>query len=199
MPDLDRRERLIDTAIQLFSESGFHATGIDHILAESGVAKKTLYRYFRSKDELILAALKKFDGLFRNRFMARVEAKAETSYDRLLAVFDVAGAWFEENNFLGCIFINAVGEYSRNDTPIRAVTSEFKIMMYRYIRGLCADAGAREADALAEQLALLLEGAIVTAQVSRRSRAAQVAKTIAEALIADALPPRDGHAALEPA
>ena len=71
--------------------------------------------------------------------------------------------------------------------------------MYRYIRGLCADAGAREADALAEQLALLLEGAIVTAQVSRRSRAAQVAKTIAEALIADALPPRDGHAALEPA
>ena len=188
MPNFNRRERLIDTAIQLFSESGFHATGIDRILAESGVAKKTLYRHFHSKDELILAALKKFDGLFRNRFMARVDAKAESSYDRLLAVFDVAGAWFEENKFLGCIFINAAGEYSRNDSPIRAVCSEFKVMIYRYIRRLCADAGARDADVLAEQLALLLEGAIVTAQISQHSRAAQVAKTVAKTLIADALP-----------
>ena len=59
MPASSRREHLIDTAIELFAKHGFHATGIDMILARAGVSKKTLYRHFRSKEELILAALRK--------------------------------------------------------------------------------------------------------------------------------------------
>ena len=186
MAGFDRREQLIDTAIALFTEHGFHATGINRILADSGVAKKTLYRHFRSKEELILAALRKYDGLFRNRFMAQVESMAATPHERLLAVFDAAGEWFADNKFFGCMFINAVGEYSQDDTPIRMACREFKTMMSRYIRGLCADAGAQNPDALAEKLALLLEGAIVTAQVSQRRGTAQVARTVAKTLIADA-------------
>lgn len=183
-----RREHLIDTAIELFAEHGYHATGIDRILAESGVSKKTLYRHFRSKDELILAALKKYDGLFRNGFMRQVEARAEDPYSRLLAVYDVAADWFEQNNFYGCMYINAVGEFSEADTPIRQVCREFKSLMRRYIEDLCRAAGAEDPPELAEELALLLEGAIVTAQVSeQRTRAARVAKTAATALIAQAM------------
>ena len=183
-----RREHLIDTAIALFGERGFHATGIDTILEKSGVSKKTLYRHFRSKDELILAALKKYDGLFRNSFMRQVEEKAETPRDRLLAVFDVHAARFERNNFYGCLFINAVGEYSDPDTPIRLACKEFKALMRRYIEDLCAALPAPDPAALADELALLLEGSIVTAQVSQTGRrAAQIARTAAAALIGQAM------------
>ncbi len=187
MSQSQRREDLIDTAIQLFLAHGFHATGIDTILAESGVSKKTLYRHFRSKEELILAALKKYDGLFRNGFMRQVEERAETPRERLLAVFDVAAEWFEQNNFYGCLFINAIGEYAEPEAPIRQVCKDFKALMRRYIEELCAELPAPDPAALADELALLLEGAIVTAQVSQqRGRAAEVAKTAAAALIAQA-------------
>lgn len=184
MTSSDRREHLIDTAIRLFAAHGFHATGIDTILKESGVSKKTLYRHFRSKEELILGALRKYDGQFRNGFMREVEAVADTPYDRLLAVFDVAQDWFQQNSFYGCMFINAVGEYSAPDTPIRQACKDFKTMMRGYIVGLCRDLKVRDPEELADEIAMLLEGAIVTAQVSQsRAHAAQVAKAAAKTLI----------------
>jgi len=184
MVQSQRREHLIDTAIDLFAEHGYHATGIDTILAKSGVSKKTLYRHFRSKEELILAALKKYDGLFRNGFMRQVEQAADTPRGRILAVFDVAADWFEENNFYGCMYINAISEYSAADTAIRQVCKEFKSLMRRFITDLCQEMPAPDPENLAEELALLLEGAIVTAQVSESGRrAALVAKTAATALI----------------
>ncbi len=183
-----RREHLIDTAVELFSENGFHATGIDTILATAGVSKKTLYHHFRSKDELILAALKKHDGVFRNDFMRQVEASAATPLARLEAVFDVARDWFQGNRFYGCMFINAVGEHSTPDTPIRQVCREFKALMRSYIKKLCQDAGLADPETLSCQLALLLEGAIVTAQVSGGPDAAGIAKETAKVLIERAKP-----------
>tara|TARA_R110000868_G_scaffold57261_4_gene176992 strand:- start:48 stop:665 length:618 start_codon:yes stop_codon:yes gene_type:complete len=188
MSDSQRREQLIDTAIDLFAKHGFHATGIDRILAVSGVSKKTLYRHFRSKDELILAALRKYDGLFRNNFMREVESRGTTPKERLLAVFDAARAWFEDNSFYGCVFINAVGEFSDPDTPIRHICKEFKSLIRGYIEQQCRALGVADAGALAEELSILLEGATVTAQVSQnRGRAAEVAKTAATVLIEKAM------------
>ncbi|MDH3702639.1 MAG: TetR/AcrR family transcriptional regulator [Alphaproteobacteria bacterium] len=184
MATSERREHLIDTAIQLFAEHGFHATGIDTILKSSGVSKKTLYRHFRSKEELILAALRKYDGLFRNSFMRQVEELADTPRGRLLAVFDVAEIWFGQSRFFGCMFINAIGEYSDIDTPIRQACMEFKALMRGYFRELCMQAEIPGGALLSEELALLFEGATVTAQVSRdRGHAARIAKIAAEALI----------------
>jgi AcrR family transcriptional regulator len=188
MSESQRREHLIDTAIKLFAKHGFHATGIDTILAAAGVSKKTLYRHFRSKDDLILAALRKYDGIFRNNFMHEVEARAVAPKDRLLAVFDVARAWFEDNSFYGCIFINAVGEYSDPDTPIRHACKEFKFMIRSYIEQQCRGLGIADPTRLADELAMLLEGATVTAQVSQnRARAAEVARTAAQVLIEKAM------------
>ena len=183
-----KREKLIETAVELFSERGFHATGIDTILARSGVAKKTLYSHFRTKDELILAALRQHDGQFRNHFMKNVESMADTPEERLLAIFDVAEAWFSQNNFYGCMFINAIGEYSEKGTAIREVCKEYKRLMRNYMVNLAEQAGIKDADNLASDLALLLEGSIVTAQVSEQSeRAANTAKRIAKTLIEDAI------------
>lgn len=183
-----KREKLIQTALELFAKNGFHATGIDSILANAGVAKKTLYTHFRTKEELILAALRQHDGEFRNFFMKNVEALADTPEERLLAVFDVAEAWFSQNNFYGCMFINAIGEYSEEGTAIREVCKEFKRLMHSYMKSLAEQAGIKEADELASELALLLEGSIVTAQVSeQRGKAAKTAKRVAKSLIAEAL------------
>lgn len=187
-----RREHLIDTAIGLFREHGYHATGIDRILSEAGVSKKTLYTHFRSKEELIMAALRKYDGLFRNDFMRQVDQQGNTPREKLLAVFDVAGSWFSQNNFFGCMFINAIGEYAQEDSPVREISKQFKRSIRDYIRGLCAQAGAESPDLLADQLALVLEGATVTAQVSQKIGAARTAKTIARQLIAQGLAAVEG-------
>ena len=85
---VSRRDHLVDTALEMFCRDGFHATGIDKILAHAGVAKMTLYNHFRSKDELILAALRRRDEKFRNWFMRAVERLGKTPRNRLLAIFD---------------------------------------------------------------------------------------------------------------
>jgi len=102
-------------------------------------------------------------------------------------VFDVAEHWFGQNNFYGCMFINSIGEYSETDTPIRQVCKEYKRLMKGYIRELCEHAGIVGAAKLTEEVALLLEGAIVTAQVSENPKAAQIAKRAAKVLIDKAI------------
>jgi AcrR family transcriptional regulator len=186
MPTPSKREVIVTTALRLFSEQGFHATGIDQVVSESGVSKKTLYSHFRSKDELILAVLAYYDGAFRNDFMKRVEAAAKRPRARLLAVYDVAGRWFEDEKFFGCLFVNAVGEHSKPESPLRHVCQGFKKQMRDYIRELVEDAGLDRPAEISAEFALLLEGAIVTAQVSDTVEAAKTAKRIAKKLLAGA-------------
>ncbi len=182
-----RRDHLMTVARDLFMEHGFHGTGIDKILGVAGVSKKTLYTHFRSKDELILAVLKEHDGSFRNHFMRQVEQTSSDPRTRLMAVFDVAEAWFETPSFYGCVFINAVGEYSKADTPIRNACRDFKQQMTDYIVRLAKETGAADPTSLGNQLSLLLEGAIVTAQVSDREIAIDSARSAAAILIDKAL------------
>ena len=106
-----RRDHLVDTAMKLFCKHGFRATGIDTVLAESGVAKKTLYNHFRSKDELIIATLQRRDTDFMNlarEGVARLADKqdGDPRMARVLALFDTLGEWAAGDNFTGCTFIN---------------------------------------------------------------------------------------------
>ena len=120
--------------------------------------------------------------------MRRVESGGKTPRARLLAIFDFAQRWFQDNNFYGCLFINAIGEYSDDETPIRQICKEYKKLVKNYIQHLCEQAGAPNPQLLAEELALLLEGATVTAQVSQNPKTAQIAKRAAKALIEKAIP-----------
>lgn len=181
-----RRQHLIQTAATLFARHGYHATGVDAILATAGVSKKTLYSHFRSKEELILAALRDYDGRFRNDFMRQVERAAGPPGDRLLAVFDVAELWFCGEHFYGCMFINAIAEYSQRQSAIRSACQEFKRLLREYMQELAEQAGAAHPAELADALALLLEGATVTAQLSAQPGAARTARRVAALLIAQA-------------
>lgn len=182
-----KRQHLVDTAIELFSAHGYHGTGIDRIAEEANVSKKTMYHHFRSKEELILAALKQHDGVFRNEFMRAVDSQGGTAYERLLSIFDVAHAWFSNNKFYGCMYINAIGEYSEPNTSIREVCKEYKRLMLSYIEELTKAANIPNAPAVAASIALLLEGSIVTAQVSGAPECATTAREAARVLIDNAL------------
>ncbi len=188
-----KREQLIDAALRLFASEGFHATGIDRILAESGVAKMTLYNHFKSKDELILAALRLRDQQFRNHFMQSVERATTDPIGRLLAIFDVLGEWMGGSEFCGCTFINACAEFGAQGDPIRGAAAEHKRLLVNYVRELAECAGASEPQVLAEELSLLMEGAVVSAQVTGDRDAAQRAKTLAQ-MVLDARLPRAASA-----
>ena len=181
------RERLIETAQRLFYENGYHATGIDRVVAESGVSKMTLYRHFRSKNELIVAVLRRRDEAARNGFMREIRRHGATPQQRLLAVFDLLEAWFRSPQFAGCMFIFASGEFSDRDDPIHRTAAEHKRMYRAHIAELAREAGVADADGLAAQLWLLIEGSIVTAHMSGAPATAQQAKQAAAALIRSAL------------
>ena len=183
MPALSKREQIVSVALELFYQNGFHATGIDRIIKEAGVSKKTLYNHFRSKDELVLAALRKRDELFRNNLMRKVERLSHVPKERLLSMFDAISDWINEKDFVGCMFINASAEYSEADNPSHIVCAEHKRLVREYIRDLAVQAEMDKPEELSQQLNLLIEGAIVDAHVSGNKLAATQAKEIAAMLI----------------
>jgi AcrR family transcriptional regulator len=183
MPALSKREQIVTEAQKLFYQYGFNATGVDRIIAQAGVSKKTLYNHFKSKDELILATLRKRDELFRNNLMRETERLGNTPKERLLALFDFMDAWFHEKNFAGCMFINAAAEFSETDNPCHIISAEHKRLVCNYIRDLAVQADAQNPEELSKQLNLLMEGAIVEAHVSGNKDAASRAKVMAEVFV----------------
>lgn len=183
-----KREHLIETAMALFYTDGFNATGIDRIIAEAGVARMTLYKHFKSKNELILAVLRRRDEEFRVWFENAVEGRARRPRDKLLIMFDVLQEWFDGKAFpgmvfSGCAFINACAEFSDPDNPAHQIAAEHKGHLLKYVSRITRQARAVEPAELARQLMLIMEGAIVTMQVSRDRKAAQRAKQIAARII----------------
>ena len=177
------RDRLIDTAIALFNRYGFHATGVDRIVAVAKVAKKTLYAHFPSKEDLIIAALSRKRAAFSDKFLPSVLASSDQPRDRLLALFELAKSWFNDPDFYGCIFVNAAVEYSEPGHPINACAREFKTLLRGFALEQAQAGGAADPESLADQIALLFEGATTVAQVSARPDAATTAKAIAAQLI----------------
>lgn len=183
-----RRDDLVDTALRLFYTGGFNATGIDRILAESGVAKMTLYKHFRSKDELILAALERRDQQFREWLFGQMSEASPDPEQQLLSMFDALESWFAGEafpslGFSGCAFINAASEFGPQDHPAHRLAAEHKRLIVVHLAELSASAGFADPERIAEQFALLKEGAIATAHVRGMPEAAGLARGIAAELL----------------
>lgn len=160
-----RRDDLIDAAMRVFYRRGFHASSLDDILREGGISRPTLYYHFKSKDELIVAAMRRRDEVFRNRLMKFAESNGDSPRERLEAVFDFHEDWFTGDEFCGCMFINASAEFSAADSAPRRLAAEHKQEIVRYLRELCDAAKCQDPADTAEQLNILIEGAIVAARV----------------------------------
>ena len=174
-----RKQHLIETALTLFNEKGYHATGIDLILAESKVSKATLYKHFRSKDELILAALQLQHEHVLGMIKGKITNASELGSSRVLALFDGLHAWFNSDRFYGCNFINASAEYADADDPIHVYAAEHKQAIVDLVRIELAPEDKSKAD----QIDLLVEGAIVMAHTRGIKDAALMAKEMARSLI----------------
>jgi AcrR family transcriptional regulator len=178
-----KREQLIEAALGLFDRGGYHATGIDAILREAGVAKMTLYNHFRSKDELILAALRLRDERHRNWMMREIESASDDPVERLVAVFAVARRWYCRRDFHGCAFVSAAREFPDPEHPVHVAAIEHVRLFKAFLRGLAEDAGAADPTELAEELMLLLSGATTAAQMSCCDASAAVAERAARRLV----------------
>jgi AcrR family transcriptional regulator len=158
------RERILETAYELFSRHGTRAVGVDRIVAESGTAKMTLYRNFASKDELILAFLERRDERWTRAWLqAESERRGPTPAERLLAIFDVFGEWFAREDFEGCSFINVMLELDDREDPVRCASVAHLAEIRAYVAGLASEAGIEDPDAFARQWHILMKGSIVAA------------------------------------
>ncbi len=184
-----KRDELVQKAFAIFYRNGFQATGMDRLAVETGISKTSMYKHFRTKEELILAALRLRDEQFRNFRARRLETLADTPRGQLLAIFDLLGEWFRQDGFRGCMFIKASAEYQEPDHPIHAQSAEHKRLLFVSVRELAQEAGAPDPAALARALMLLEEGAIVTAHLGHTADPAGDARAAAEVLIAAALGP----------
>lgn len=178
-----KRDHLVNVAADLFYREGIHATGIDKIINQSGVARMTLYKHFKSKEELVLETLKQHERQIREWLVAAVERYAQGPSERLLAVFDAFDEMFRSDGFWGCFMHKATGEFPNMDGPIRRTAIQHKQMIRSYIHGLAVEAGVNDPVTIANQIFLLLEGAIVTAQVTGNVDAAKEARVAAEVLV----------------
>jgi AcrR family transcriptional regulator len=186
----DTRERLIDTAHELFYEHGFHAIGLDRILADVGVTKTTFYNHFESRDDLIVEVLRTTDARETQQFMADLRARASGDpRGQLMAIFDNLGEWFARPNFRGCLFINAGTAYPDPRDPIHLTAAQHGAEMHRMVRDIAALAGASDPEELAKQLMALLTGCIVSRHAGTNRDAAKIAHRTAEVLLDRYLPP----------
>jgi AcrR family transcriptional regulator len=158
------RERILDTAYELFSRHGIRAVGVDRIVAEAGVAKMSLYRHFPSKDDLILSFLQEREQRWTNEWLrAEAERRGATAAERMLAIFDVFGEWFVIADFEGCSFINVLLEFDDREYQVRQATVEHLRNIRCFLRELATEAGASDPEALAHQWHILMKGSIVAA------------------------------------
>ncbi len=189
MPRPSRRNDLIEKALELFKAEGFHATGIDRILGEAGIAKMTLYNHFRSKDDLIVAVLERHQERFFAWLQNRVRQLASDPEARLLALFDAYGEWFQARHFRGCPLMNAAAEFPDPDSKVRQAVRAHKEQLYAALCEVTQAAGAARPRELAFELLVLLEGATVSALVNPGAPAARSARKAAAALVAQSLKP----------
>ncbi len=178
------RDHLLKTALRLFNQHGYTATGIDLIIAEAGVAKTTLYRHFDTKEDLILAALQRRDEEARDAMRAFVEQHASDPVERLLATFDHIEAWFRDEQFRGCLFVSAVGEHKDTANSVFRAAVLHKRLVLAYFEELAHAARVAEPKRIAAEINLLHEGATAIAQMTRTAEPARQAKRMAARLLA---------------
>jgi AcrR family transcriptional regulator len=171
-------ERILATADRLFYLQGIRAVGVDTIAAEVGISKRTLYNHFPSKDALIAAYL-------AGRSKA-IPPSDKPPLEQILGSFDRLARNSGRAEFRGCPFVNAVAELADEDHEARSIARAFKESRRLWFRGLLEQLGATEADALATQLAILIDGAIAADLVRNDPAMARSAKAAAQVLLANA-------------
>ena len=185
-PALDVRDRILDTASSLFYERGVRAVGVDLVVLEAAVAKTSLYRYFPTKDDLIVAFLEREDL----EFWALWDSVAEQHRDDPAAELDAHMRWIGERlaraNYRGCPQINVAAEFAEHDHPARQVSRRHMLALRSRLQDIARRLNVPRPGQLAAQLALLVNGAFVSSALLSAEEATDVLVGSLKALLAAA-------------
>ena len=178
------RERILETAAEMFYRDGIRAVGIDAIIARSDVAKMSLYRHFSSKDALVAAWLEDRNAFFWRRWDRAEAARGDDPRSRLEGILDMIASTVSQRQWRGCPFLNTGTEFPEPDHPARGIILANKQAVRVRLRTLAAAAGARDPDVLAQQLQLLIDGAYAIGQSLGPEGPAKTVADAGRALIA---------------
>lgn len=180
----DLREKILETASGLFYRRGVRAVGVDLVVAEAGVAKTSLYRHFRTKDDLVAAFLAREDKDFWGTWDAVTERYKDDPRAELDAHLDWIGERVGRPNYRGCPQINVAAEFPEADHPARKVAAAHKRELRHRLKGIAERLGVGRPDELAGQLAVLINGAFVSSQMLETGEAIPLLRQAAHALLA---------------
>jgi AcrR family transcriptional regulator len=184
----DTRQRLLETALWRFYRDGFNNVGIDQIIDDVGISKTAFYKHFESKDDLMVAVLDEHTANMVRQFREIVDRDGSSNpVERLRATFRVVEHYSDREGFKGCVFINASIEFPLLHEPVHQAAVRNKQAIEGIVRELAAAAGAPDPGALARQLCLVMEGAYVTRHVTGRADTVELARRIADNVIASHL------------
>lgn len=187
-PTTGKRQHVVDTAYALFKRAGFHATGIDRIIAEAEIAKMTMYRHFPSKDELIVEVLDQRARRFE-RQLDRLAQEIATPEQKIGKIFDWHERWFHSADFHGCLFAHALAEFGDPGHPVFKAVARQKNGLKRRMQSILEEVmPPGQAENAAAALLMLIEGATLTAQMGQP--AIDSARKAAAAIIASARAPQ---------
>ena len=177
------RERILGTAYELFSHRGIHDVGVDELVERAGVAKATLYKHFRSKDDLVLAFLEQREQIWTYGWVeGEARRRGSTPEEQLLAIFDLFDEWFYGDDFEGCSFVNSLLEFRDLDHPVGRASADYLENIRSVVRNLALEAGLRDPDDFALSWHILMKGSIVQAAEGDRG-AAKRAQALGNLLI----------------
>ena len=183
------RQRILDTASTLFYERGVRAVGVDLVVDASGVAKTSLYRHFRTKDDLIVAFLEREDLEFWDLWDEVTARHADDPMAELEAHMRWIGKRLARANYRGCPQINVAAEFAEADHPAREVARQHMQALRKRLTVLARALGAVRPNDLAAQLCLLVNGAFVSASLLAPDEATRVLLASARALVGSAKTP----------
>ena len=184
----DTRQRLLEAALSRFYRDGFANVGLDQIIDEVGISKTAFYKHFESKDDLMVAILDEQSDRMIRQFRDLVARHGgQDPMERLRAIFHAVEHYSGIEGFKGCIFVNAAMEFPLAHEPAHQAALRNKQAVEKTVRELAAAAGMADADALASELCLVMEGAYVLRNVTGRNDVVALARRVADRIIASHL------------
>jgi AcrR family transcriptional regulator len=155
---MEKKNQLLHAAWQIFNQQGLHATGVEQLREALGISKKTLYRYFASKEQLINAVLEYRDQFFLTRLQEFMQGHQGQS--AMLSYLDFLQQWVQQEDYCGCSFINACAEFSDAHSLPHRIAKQHKAKIATILATHAIPAPQLS------QLMIIGEGLIVSCQVS---------------------------------
>ncbi len=177
------KQKILQVSTDLFQTRGINSTGVDTIVAVAGTTKMTLYKYFSTKEDLILAVLQQSHHEFQAWMNERLSTLSDKPDEKIQKLFEFIEEWVTSPNFSGVGFIKASAEFPNEENRIHQLSSQQSREFRQFIHKLAQDAKIKDAEGLALQLSILFEGAVQAEQIKRGSGAIKSAKKAAKTLI----------------